>query len=299
MKKRTLSKIIVTGLLVTTLELFAQIAAPIPATGTGSISTATNLDVGTINTDTPPVTIVSQSVLFYNPATSGPSFDLVASITDQSSTPITFSSYKWYQVTNNSGVESLGSVIETTNTLAISGLTPGYHKYRVYGEVDEGNGITCQSNEYQDMIVFVLSPLTVTATANLNGNPLNYCANDVPTTPIQLNVGTITADYSANTFGYNNPPASDFDVTYQWFAVLNGNTAAPIDLGTSTAFYDVTLTGAGTYTFYVKVRYAVKPGSTAAWHSFDGYVTSGGNNVEIVVNPTPTAPTITITTIVE
>ena len=77
-------------------------------------------------------------------------------------------------------------------------------------------------------------------------------------TPTNLSVTNITADYSANTNGYSNPLGSNFEVSYNWYAVLEGGTANPINLGTAVNNYNISITDPGTYTFYVEVKYVVK-----------------------------------------
>src|SRR5690606_20545632 len=128
---------------------------------------------------------INEAVLFYNPATSGPSITLNASVGDDAGA--TFDSYQWNTVSAD-GTETLITG-ETTVALTATALVPGYHKYRVYGLVNNGDGtLTCQSDEYQDIILFVLPELTVTTLTNLNGNPTGYCVADIPATPIQLSV---------------------------------------------------------------------------------------------------------------
>ena len=267
--------------------------AQTPPTFTSPIATPADLDVGIINSTAATVTTVDGAVLFYNPATNGPSITLTASSNDGAGN--TFSSYEWNTVQFD-GTETLLTG-ESGTTLEASALVPGYHKFRVYGLVDNGDGtVTCQSAEYEDIIVFVLSPLTVTTTANLNGNPSGYCVADIPTTPINLSVSSVTVDYTNNTNGYTNPVGSDFTVNYKWFAVLGDGTANPIDLATTTASYDVALAEPGTYTFYVEVTYAVKTDDGSRdYVVFTDVVDDGaGVPLEIEVTPVPGAPTITI-----
>lgn len=257
------------------------------------ISVPADLDVGTISSGETMVTTLSEAVLFYNPVTSGPSITLNASLDD--GTGNTFTSYEWNSVLGD-GTETLVTGT-TTAILTASGLAPGYHKYRVYGLVDNGDGtVTCQSDDYQDIILFVLPELSVTTTANLNGNPAGYCVAEIPTTPINLSVSGLSADYTANTNGYVNPTAEDFTLNYKWYAVLDGGTANPIDLATTTNNYDVTITQPGTYTFYVEATYAVKVDDSAREYVVFTDVVEDGTGVplEIEVTPIPGAPTITI-----
>ncbi|MEJ4088303.1 hypothetical protein [Galbibacter orientalis] len=280
--------------LLTSFQSYAQ-TAPNPQT---PISTPTDLDVGTINSDATTVTVIDDAVLFYNPATSGPSVTLTASIDDGNGN--VFDSYQWYLVLED-GTENIVTG-QTTANLPLTQLAPGYHKYRVYGLVaNDGGTVTCQSEEYQDLILFVLSPLDITTTVTLNGNPQGYCANDVPSTPINLSVSNITADYSSNTNGYSNPSGNDFEVTYNWYAVLDGGAANPIDLGTTVNNYDVSITDPGTYTFYVEVEYVVKvDGGTRDYVTYVGEVEDGtGNPLEVTITPVPGAPSISVGGIIE
>ncbi|QLE01024.1 hypothetical protein HX109_05380 [Galbibacter sp. BG1] len=285
--------------LVAFLTLFVfQVNAQTPPNPTTPISTPTDLDVGTISSGATMVTVVDGAVLFYNPATNGPSITLQASTDDGNGN--TFSSYEWYTVAEDDTETVVAG--ETAASLSLTSLAPGYHKYRVYGLADFGGGtITCQSDEYQDIILFVLSPLTVETTANLNGNPQEFCTNDLPATPINLSVSDITADYSANTNGYANPAGSDFEVTYAWFAVSGGDTTNPINLSNTTDNYDVTLTDPGTYTFYVEVEYTVKTDDASRdYVTYVGNVEDGtGNPFEVTINEVPGAPTLTIGAVTE
>lgn len=281
-------------LIVLAILLSYQINAQTPPAFQSPISTPADLDVGTISSGATTVTTIDQAVLFYNPATSGPSITLTASVDDGAGN--TFSTYQW----NTVAADRTETVVagESTANLTASSLAPGYHKYRVYGMVDNGDGtVTCQSTDYEDIILFVLPELTVNTAVNLNGNPLAYCMDAIPTTPIQLSVDNITADYTGNSNGYTHPTGSDFTVNYHWYAVLDGGTANPIDLSTTTSTYDVTLADEGTYSFYVEVTYAVKTDDlgTRDYVVYRGDVEDGtGAPLSIEVTPVPGAPTITI-----
>ena len=285
--------------LLTAVFLFAIV----PANGQAPvyqspISAPADLDVGTISSTATTVTTIDEAVLFYNPATSGPSITLNASVDDGAGA--TFDSYQWNTVFAD-GTETLITG-ETTVALTATALAPGYHKYRVYGVVDNADGtVTCQSDEYEDIILFVLPELSVNTLANLNGNTPGYCMEDIPTTPINLSVDDITADYSANANGYANPAGSDFTVNYNWYANLEGSTSNPIDLGNTTSSYDVTIAEEGTYTFFVEVTYAVKTDDgTREYVVFTDEVQDGaGNPLEIEVTPIPGAPTISIGAVTE
>ncbi|MEH6681498.1 MAG: hypothetical protein V7724_13190 [Sediminicola sp.] len=281
-------------LLFASARTIAQVVAPIPTT---PITAPANLDVGILTDNTLPVTTVDGAVLFYNPATSGPSLTVTASLDDGAGN--TFTGYEWYAITTDGTTETETLISgASTQDLPLTALEPGYHKYRVYGLVENGT-VVCQSDNFEDIILFVLSPLTVETTFELNGNALTYCANDVPATPIVLSVGSLEADYSTNTNGYANPDASDFDVTYNWFAVQDGDTANPLDLANTTESYEVTLTDPGTYTFFVEVEYTVKDPGSRDYITYVGAVEDAGSDLEIVVSPTPGTPTLTIGSVVD
>ncbi|RAV27448.1 hypothetical protein [Sinomicrobium soli] len=272
------------------IPVSAQIVAPQPSSPIGAPA---DLDVGTITNNTGTVTTVDDAVLFYNPATNGPSLTLTASLDDGSGN--TFTSYEWYNITTD-GTDETENIItgESVQSLVRTALPPGYHKFRVYGLVDDGS-VICQSDDFEDIIVFVLSPLTVATTFADNGTTgLAYCSTDVPENPIALSVDGVTADYSDNANGYANPAGSDFEVSYEWFAVKDGETGSPINLATTTDSYDVILTDPGTYTFYVEVEYAVKDKDARDYVTYTSTVQNGGSDLEIVVSPTPGAPAITI-----
>lgn len=280
------------------LLLTVQLNAQTPPVFQAPISTPADLDVGTISSGETTVTTVNEAVLFYNPATNGPSITLTGSPDDGSGN--IFSAYEWYSVQAD-GTETIVTG-ETSQNLPLSSLPPGYHKYRVYGVVDNGDGtVSCQSSDYQDIILFVLPELTVETTANLNGNPLGYCVDDIPTTPINLAVTNLTADYTGNTNGYTSPAGNDFEVNYSWYANLDGGASNPIDLTTTTAAYDVTLIEPGTYTFFVEITYAVKTDDgTREYVVFADTVEDGaGVPLEVTVTPVPGAPTITLGGIID
>ncbi|MBC9797354.1 hypothetical protein [Sinomicrobium weinanense] len=286
---------LVTLFLVCSVPAFAQIVAPSPVTPIGIPG---DLTVGSITNNTLPVTTINDAVLFYNPATSGPSLTLTASLDDGLGN--TFTAYQWHTIITTDGTTETENLItgEATQNLTLTQLTPGYHKYRVYGLVDDGS-VICQSGDFEDIILFVLSPLTVETTFNANGNPLAYCSTDVPATPIELSVTSLNVDYTANTNGYPNPDGNDFEVTYTWFAVKDADTANPIDLATSADTYAVTLTDPGTYTFYVEVEYVVKDKGSRDYVTYTTTVQDGAADLQIVVSPTPGAPTITIGTVTD
>lgn len=265
------------------------------------ILTPTNLQVGTQVSGTSTVTVVDGAVLFYNPATTGPTLTLSASLTDSGTPQQTFTSYSWHEVTKSGGNENEGTSLGSAQTLtlgsALDGLEPGYHKYRVYGNVANA-GISCQS-VYEDIILFVLPPLTTTASVTA-GTSVAYCTNDLPATNTALTFNSSVAYdavYPLYNSGFSNPAASDFTKTYKWYALKDGNTAAPIDLGTAATATATIFPDAGIYTFFVEVEYinTIKDKGSRGYVTYKGQVMDGANPVTVVVSPAPGAPTITIT----
>ncbi|WP_461534472.1 hypothetical protein [Sinomicrobium sp.] len=299
MKKITLllKNGIIAMMVMAAIPTAAQIVAPQPA---ATISTPADLNVGTLNNNTGSVTVLDQAVLFYNPATDGPSLTLTASLDDGNGN--TFTSYEWYNIATDGSSETENVITgETAATLTRTGLAPGYHKFRVYGLVNDGS-VICQSEEFQDIIIFVLPPLTVETAFDDKGNPLGYCLADLASmTPIELSVSGVTADYSANANGYTNPLGEAFAVTYQWFAVKDGDTDNPIDLETTTENYSVDLDQAGSYTFYVEVKYVdsiKEDNDDRDYLTYTNQVeNTDGTPLTIVVTPIPGAPTISISSV--
>lgn len=287
-------------LLMISSGIFAQ-TAPTP---TLPVTTANDLNIGTLDDGQPPVTHVADGVLFYNPETNGPSLTLVATVTDLV-TGLDFSSYIWYEITLADGNEVTAVVQESeSNQLALSDLEPGYHRYRVYGLVDD-DGVICQSDEFQDIILFVLRPLAVTA-SEIDAITA-FCLNDVPTEPLALEAEVdfnSTVAYNSN--GFPTPGAADFDLTYRWYAINNAAPGTEISLTdplTNTnagAENNITVdyadfTAAGTYTFHVEVEYSSSIQDRGDRDHAIWTATVGGETpFELVVTTAPGRPTITI-----
>lgn len=303
-KMNMLKSGLVALLLMGSTTLIAQVVAPLPQT---PVTAGTNLDVGTINQNTLPVTTLADAILFYNPATDGPSITLQATLDDGNG--LTFDSYDWIEVTFNGTEEIFNGITgQTTNELELTELAPGYHKYRVYGIVDN-DGVECQSDDFQDIIIFVLRPLDPSAAAAV-GAIQEYCENDIPAGNLELS-GTVLfdTDVTYNGKGYSNPDVDDFDLTYRWYAVNSNDVGTQIPLTTpptstnagATSSLQIPyadLNDAGTYTFFVEVQYsnAIKDRGTRAHAIWNIPVTENGNAdvFELVVSPTPGRPIITI-----
>lgn len=280
----------------------AQVVAPVPST---PIEAPEDLDIGTLNDDETTVTpTIPPAVFFYRPE--GTNLTLRASLTDDSTDPITFTSYEWYEINTTDGVSEITDIqMTTTRDLVLTNLQPGYHKYRVYGLVNDA-GIICQSDEFQDIIFFVLRPLDPTATVETDAIT-EFCLNAPPAEALDL---TATVDFGTPTYesSYANPAVNDFALSYRWYAVNNNDPGTQIELPTATP----TATGAthtlsiseytnllqvGTYTFYVEVQYsdAIKDREDRAHALWTTQVTtSAGMPYELVVTPAPGRPTITI-----
>lgn len=281
---------------------YAQLIAPVPK---ATIATSEDLNLGTLNNDATDVVATVNTVLFYNPATNGPSITLRASLTDDSMPPLEFDSYLWYQITYN-GTEEIATLIagETGRDLSLTALQPGYHKYRVYGLVDN-DGEVCQSDEFQDIIFFVLRPLAPTATTG-TGAITEYCANDVPTGSLALEADVAYGAPDFNSNGYANPNIDAFNLTYRWYAINSNDPGTQIALtdpatGTNTGAENnvsvdySSLTAPGTYTFYVEVQYSenIKP-RDGREHAIWTAAVGGGTPYQLTVSPIPGRPTITI-----
>lgn len=286
------------------LSASAQLVAPIP---TAPIDGPSKLNVGTINdgvTASTGVVPIANTILFYDPSTQGPTLTLTASLTDGKTPAATFTSYTWFRVTNNGGVEDASNgLTETTQKVTLSQLAPGYHKYRVYGRVED-NGVTCQSDEYQDIIFFVLRPLSLTA-ATPTGALAEYCKNDIPTGQLTLNATTAFGTIDYNTNGYANPDVADFSVTYRWYAINSEAPTVEIPLAgtTSTIAVDYAdFADLGTYTFHAEVQYdnAIKDRGTRAHALWSADVLNDtGGAYELVVTPAPGRPSITIEDVID
>ena len=295
-----------------TTQLFAQVTpGEFPNNPTLPITQPSDLNGGLVTFDGTDESFAALggTVMFYRPTTVDPigsGVNLEASLDDGDGND--FSSYLWYKVSYTGGSESEGTAITgaTARDYSPTNLEPGYNKFRVRGEMeDAGSGFSCPSDEYQDVIVFVLPQLDMTL-SDVNGT-LTYCENDVPTgmNAVELSAGTVTADYTGNGNDYPTPGATDADadfaLTYHWYAIPDSDPTNPIDLGTaSTATVDLTTLTAGnplqpdSYTFYVEVEYAtsIRDKETRA------YVTYGdaGNatTTPVVITPTPGTPEITV-----
>lgn len=267
------------------------------------IANAEDLNIGTADDGEPPVAHIADAVMFYNPATDGPSLTLVASVTD-AITGLDFSSYIWHEIDGTGTVTE--ELTEESGNLELSELQPGYHRYRVYGLVDD-DGVTCQSDEFQDIILFVLRPLDITSSTPVDAI-LEFCLNDVPAESLALEADVIfdsLIEYYGN--GFPNPAVGDFELTYRWYAINNENPEVEIPLTDPASSTDAgavsninvdyaEFTEAGTYTFHVEVQYssAIKDSGTREHAVWTATVGGGTDPYELIVTLAPGRPTITI-----
>lgn len=291
-------------LLISSITSYSQIIAPIP---TAPIDAPEKLNVGRINDDatgSSDVELTANTILFYDPSTQGPTLTLTASLTDGNTPAATFTSYSWIKITNSGGTESASDILsETTQKVTLSQLEPGYHKYRVYGRIEE-NGITCQSDEYQDIIFFVLRPLSLTAEVP-TGALAEYCKNDVPSGKLSLNATAAFGTVEYNTNGYANPAIADFSLTYRWYAINSEAPTVEISLvgtGSEIEIDYADLADLGKYTFHAEVQYdnAIKDRGSRDHAFWTATVTNAaGDPYELQVTPAPGRPTITIEDVID
>lgn len=301
----TLLKMALVGLFLTlATTLFAQVPNP----GT-TIADFADLTVGTYDDGQPAVNPLAAAVLFYNPATDGPSITLNASLQDAND--LTFTSYIWQEI---QGDGTAITEVEEGNQITLTGLAPGYHRYRVYGLV-ETDEVLCQSDEFQDIVFFVLPPLAPTASAQ--GVLDDFCIDDVPAGQLALTANVVIDDNEYGSSTFPNPAVENFELAYRWYARFTPFTTTgdgtPVDIeltpgvitptdgatGTFTTDYSALLgeRGAGTYIFSVEVQYsdAIKDPGTREYARWSSPVT----DFELVVRPVPGRPTITIQTVVD
>ena len=291
----TLLKTSLVGLFLTlATTIYAQQAPPNPTT---PISSPSALHIGTINDDQTEVTAVADAVLFYNPA--GTSITLTASTTD-TETGLNYTEYIWHRV-GQDGTE-ISTEAETGGSLTLSNLEPGFYRYRVYGWIDD-DGIVCQSDEYQDMIFFVLRPLAITSEAPTNAIQ-EFCSGEAPTDPLSL-TSTVIFDSTVpyNTVGAFPNPANttDFELTYRWYAINDEAPETEITINDAANIDYEQFDEAGTYTFHVEVMYAstIKDRETREHAIWSSQVMLGENAFELHVAPRPGRPTITIEAVID
>ena len=234
----------------------------------------------------------TNAVLFYNPATSGPSMTLTASLTEDhtertGTDALKFTQYRWYYMGQDgseavaghgliaTGTDKVAGVDTDANQHQVTQLEPGFHYFKVEGYiVPEGLDIDDELCTVQEetFIVFVLPELTTTV-AHTGGDTslLQYCENEADA---QTNV-VLTASAAYDT--YTGEPASDqFDLKYTWYAVKSNDVfsadngdfptidASKTDISgaiqqtAATATFTPDISEIGAYKFFVEVEYTVK-----------------------------------------
>lgn len=305
-KVHYLLKISLVGLFLTfTTALFGQGGpAAIPSV-TPPVNGFSSLHVGTYNDGAGTiVNSMADGVLFYQVSggSSATSITLQASTDDANG--LNFDLYAWYKITDASGALPTAALGETTRNLTVNGLQPGFHRFRVYGIVESSTGTNCNSEEFQDIVIFVLNSLDPTVIAATTAIT-EFCISDNPTATNTLSTTiNFASTYNSDLPG---PAVSAFDYTYHYYAIKDGDTSNKISLGTATTQngntntldidYSILQTaGVGTYTFFVEVSYsdAIKDNTGKAYAIWESQVTKDGSNYTIEVIPQPGRPTITI-----
>lgn len=304
LKNNTLKTLFFTVVVFASVQVFGQTVYPTVPTAS-PIDSPDDFNLGTVTYDGTSETFSAfvtpaSAVAFYKTVAPGTSVNLGASLNDGNGN--TFVSYIWYEMSYDGTVETENVISgETASSITIKSLSPGYHKFRVRGQV--GTTVSCPSVEYQDAIIFVLPPLDVTPTIGGTNTNLTYCENNPPVTGDLILSASVTADYTGNGNAYAKPgetdATADFALTYQWYKIpatsgtgvaITGATSATLDLSTLS-----TPLSSDTYTFYVDVEYAsaIKDKGTRIYVTYGG--ASSATSGAITVTPTPGTPTISIT----
>ena len=221
------------------------------------------------------------SILFFNPGQAN-SFTLRASAIEdhENDRGLAFTHYTWEYGTNGTDYSPVG---DDSPTLAqTAGLAPGYHYYRVEARIvptGTDPDLTCDADNVETFVVFVLPPLAVTATNT--GDDFQYCEADVVDgqTNVALAIDEIVYDGYAGT-----PAVGDFAFNYRWYAVKSTDPTDPFSrdnadfptidatkanltgateiTGATSAEYIPAIDEIGTYKFFVEVEYQIKDRST-------------------------------------
>jgi hypothetical protein len=291
---------------------FAQTTAPITP-----IQTNADLNVGPSKANAPDpgytnfLALQNASVFCYNPTSSvagtRSSFTLTAKETyvDGAGATKSYAKFIWLEVFND-GVNVTTSTIaapSSTFEQQVEHATPGYHKYRVHGLIEAiPGGLTCQADDYDEFVVFVLPKLEVTTTLN-NAPVLTYCANADLATVANITFTATSAFETApllnKTDGYSNPGVADFALEYSWFkkksadadvtaswsvVTPDGDNAA--DTKTLTVLDRVV----GTFNYKAVVKYKVR----SSCGVYEGTAMAAGAPIVVTVTEAPTKPSISI-----
>lgn len=297
-KTNSLLRIGLVGLfLFFTATTFAQ--DPIP-TVTPPIESFGGLNVGTYNDgEGAVITSTSDAIIFYQVGQT--SITLEASPTDENG--LAFDLYAWYKITNANGTEGAAIENEIGQTLTYSNLQPGFHRFRVYGIVESSSGTDCNSNEFQDIVIFVLNTLDPSAQTAVDA-VLQFCiADNIDDGNINT---TITFDSAYGPDELPKPGVEGFQYTYRYYAVKDGDTNTQIPLGEITAngntntfildYNELKTNGIGIYTFFVEVSYSdnIKDNTGKAYAVWTEQIYRDGVAYSLEITPQPGRPTITI-----
>ncbi|MFE7085738.1 hypothetical protein ACR78F_17405 [Sphingobacterium spiritivorum] len=192
------------------------------------------------------------SILFYNPATNGPSLTLVAALNEDVSvlptprTALRFTNYTWYYMGTSGTAAASGAAFNTNlvaggysvaqdattanNKLPLTNLTEGYHYFKVQGVVNPDNapvGALCTPQE-EVFVVYVLPRLNIASAGVLAGGATDFafCESESSGSNTQAKV-QVTATPSFVTSGLT-PAVSDFTINYRWYAVKVDAANAPL-----------------------------------------------------------------------
>lgn len=221
----------------------------------------------------PPLNPADVSAIFCT----GENVVLQASLEDENG--VAFDSWVWH-VPDGSGGHMVSANTTRDLVLTPTELESGYNIIRVYGKMGTDQ---CLSDDYDEVTIYVLPSLNVTVSTNTAD--LIYCETDIPGTGDEI---ILTASVT------ENPDAPEsFDLQYQWWKILaSDGSGTKINIGGNTQSYTL-IAGVddevGEWIYGVDVTYSVKD-ACGPYSSFDG--TNGG--IDVVVTPTPSAPTITI-----
>ena len=288
---------------------------------------------GTIDYET------ANSVLFFNPNNPGSGLTLVASTKEDHATrtggnALDFTSYKWFYMGQDLTSTTpfaygttipAGGLVQVSNKLPITGLSEGYHVFKVQGYILPAGAdetAICEPDKEETFVVYVLPRLNV-ALSRTGGatTPLQYCETDAGT---QTNVD-IQAD--VDYLNYTGSPADvvGFELKYTWYSVkadasglfptiddTKANLTGAVERSTATevstsASFKPTIAEIGKYKYFVEVEYTIKKrdydGAESAnarkrtyalyrsWFGGDG---TQANATAVMVTPAPGKPHITI-----
>jgi len=268
------------------------------------------------------------SILFYNPAQAN-SFNLKASkIEDEvNNRGLNFTKYIWSESTD--GISYTVITGQNTSTLTQSGLTPGYHYYKVEGLVNPDGvdeSLLC-SPLSEVFAVYVLPQLSVTVsgTTTNSNNAFVFCESEANTSSPADGQKKVSLTSSVTFNGYSGVPNVDaFEKKYRWYAIKKGASgyadfsnlskdptlatgANAILLGENVSLnaIDPQIDAYGVYKVFVEVEYTIKDRNyglgtdnpenrNRSYVIYRGIAQFGGQDLEITVTPTPGKPHITI-----